>query len=140
MLDKAKLGYTIQSPENYLRHLRELRKLPMAVFLEDWKIFDLADREIQLALETYLTLGEMLICEWNLPKPETYADIPRILRRAKIISTTLEQSLVDLARFRNILVHQYTDLDHKRIYERLPRDIEALQRYLKVIKNRISCT
>lgn len=38
-----------------------------------------------------------------------------------------------MARFRNLLVHLYWEIDHKRVHESLSRRIEALKTFVKRI-------
>ena len=134
MVDRARLAKYIQDLEEYLKHLAELRKHPVEEFLSDWRIYDLADRQLHLALETFLTIGEMIISEFGYAKPDTYADIPRILFDNGVISKQLRDKLVDLARFRNVLAHDYLRIDHERVYQHVKTDAEIVQEFIDAIK------
>lgn len=134
MVDRARLAKSIQDLEGYLKHLAEMQKHPIEEFLSDWRIYDLADRQLHLALETFLTIGEMLISEFGFAKPDTYADIPRILFENKVIPKRLKDKLVDLARFRNVLVHDYIRLDHERVYQHLQNDTRTIEGFIDAIK------
>lgn len=134
MVDKEKLAKYIQELERHLGHLAELQKYKKGMFLSDWKVYDLVDRKLHLALETFLTLGEMIIGEFNFQKPDTYADIPRILFENKVIDKGLKDGLVDLARFRNVLVHEYLYLDHEKIYQHLQKDPKLIKQFIEAIK------
>ena len=134
MIDRTKLAKYIQDLEGYLKHLAELQKHPIEEFLSDWKIYDLAERQLHLALETSLTIGEMIISEFGFAKPDTYADIPRILFENKVIPNQLKDKLVDLARFRNVLVHDYLRLDHERVFQHLQTDDKTIREFIEAIK------
>jgi uncharacterized protein YutE (UPF0331/DUF86 family) len=134
MVDRARLAKCIQDLQGYLQHLVEMQKYSLEEYLSDWRIYDLADRQLHLALETYLTVGEMVISEFGFAKPETYADIPRILFENKVIPGQLKDKLVDLARFRNVLVHDYLRLDHERVYQHLTNDTKTIEEFIKAIK------
>jgi uncharacterized protein YutE (UPF0331/DUF86 family) len=134
MVDKTRLAKYIQDLERYLRHLAELQKHPLEEFLADWRIYDLADRQLHLALETFLTIGEMIISEFGFQKPDTYADIPQILFENKVIEHELKDRLVDLARLRNVLVHDYLHLDHERVYQHLRADPGVIQEFIDAVK------
>lgn len=138
MVDKEKLTKYVQELEIYLKQLKELQGYDKEKFLSDWKIYDLVDRKLHLALETFLTLGEMIISEFGFQKPDVYADIPRILFENKVITKDLEEKLIDLARFRNALVHDYLYLDHERIYEHLQEDPEFIKEFIDSIKKFVS--
>lgn len=134
MVDKDRLAKYIQELAGYLKHLAQLQKHPEEEFLSDWKIYDLADRKLHLALETFLTIGEMIISEFGFRKPDTYADIPRILFENKVIPKLLKDKLVDLARFRNVLVHDYLYLDHERVYQHLQTDTKIIEEFIDAVK------
>lgn len=106
--------------------------------LSDWRIYDLIDRKLHLSLETVLILGEMIISEFDFQKPDTYADIPKILFENKVISQKLKEELIDLARFRNVLVHGYLYLDHKKVYQHLQKDPKIIKKFIKAIKKFVS--
>jgi uncharacterized protein YutE (UPF0331/DUF86 family) len=134
MIDKEKLAKYIQELEGYLSHLAELQKYPEEEFLSDWRIHELADRQLHLTMETFLTIGEAVISDCGFRKPDTYADIPRILYENKVIERQLRDKLVDLARFRNVLVHDYLFLDHERVYQHVRTDARVIEEFIDAIR------
>jgi uncharacterized protein YutE (UPF0331/DUF86 family) len=138
MVDKEKLAKYIQELEGYLIHLDELQKHPIDEFISDWRIFSLVDRQLHLTLESFLTIGEMIIAEFGFDKPDTYADIPRILFENKVISKRLNDQLIDLARFRNVLVHDYLSLDHEKVYQHIQKDPKIIREFIKEVKKFVS--
>jgi uncharacterized protein YutE (UPF0331/DUF86 family) len=134
MVDKPRLAKYLDEIETYLKHLKELQKYSLGDFLSDWKIYDLVDRKLHLTLESFLTIGEMLISEFSFRKPDTYADIPRILHENKAISIELKDELVDLARFRNVLVHDYLHLNHEIVYNHLQKTPVIIEKFITAVK------
>jgi uncharacterized protein YutE (UPF0331/DUF86 family) len=134
MVDKPRLAKYIQELDTYLQHLEELQKYPLQEFLSDWRISDLADRQLHITLEAFLTIGEMVISELGFQKPDTYADIPRILFENKVIGLELKEQLVDLARLRNVLVHDYIRLDHERVYQHVQKDTGVILEFVDAVK------
>lgn len=134
MVDKLRLAKYIQELDVYLQHLSELQKHPLQAFLSDWRVYDLADRQLHLTLETFLTIGEMVISEFGFHKPDTYADIPRILFENRVIDHELKEQLVDLARLRNVLVHDYVRLDHERVYRHVQKDAGVIREFIDAVK------
>ncbi len=134
MIDRETLARYMQELEGYLGRLAELQRYPEEEFLSDWRIHDLADRQLHLTLETFLTVGETLITGCGFRKPDTYADIPRILYENKVIGKQLRDDLVNLARFRNVLVHDYLSLDHERVYQHVHTDAKIIGEFISAIK------
>jgi uncharacterized protein YutE (UPF0331/DUF86 family) len=48
--------------------------------------------------------------------PESYADIFIILRELNIIDTEFSNRMIEMAKYRNRLVHPYWDLDPEKTY------------------------
>lgn len=65
---------------------------------------------MHLAIECMLDIGNHIISDRDYPKPETYAEIFRILADKGVISEQLFYSLEGMAAFRNVLVHDYLKL------------------------------
>jgi len=134
MVDKEKLARYIQDLEEYLRRLADLQKYPEEEFVSDWRIHDLADRQLHLALETFLTIGEMIIAESGFRKPNTYAEIPRILCENKVIGKPLKDELVNVARLRNVLVHDYLCLDHEKVYQHIRNAPRIIEEFVSAVR------
>jgi len=83
------------------------------------------ERGLQLGAEILLDIGNhILVAEYGVSSSE-YRDIFKRLAERKVISSSLAERLGGLAGFRNILVHDYLDLDRERVLENLrraPRD------------------
>ena len=116
-----------------MAYLKELQKAPQARFLADHRIYGLAERYLQLAAQIIIDVGQMLIVAKNLSRPENNQDVFVILGDKKIISKNLEQRLTGIANFRNILVHDYEKLDHKKVYTHLKNNFKDFIDFKKQI-------
>lgn len=134
MVDSEKIAKYIRDLEIHINHARELQKVKKEDFLNNWRIYDLVDRKLHLILEAFLSIGEMVISEFKFRKPDSYTDIPKILGENRVIPDNLKRELIQLAKFRNVLVHEYLYLDHERVYEHLQKDIGVVQKFLNYIK------
>jgi uncharacterized protein YutE (UPF0331/DUF86 family) len=134
MVDRERLARYIRELETYLHQVAELQHVEKQVFLKDWKVHDLAERKLHLILETYLSIGDTIISEYSFRKPDTYADIPRILGDNNGIPPEHVETLVDLAKFRNVLVHEYLALDHRRVYEHLQTSPSVIREFIDHIR------
>lgn len=134
MVDKEKLAKLLRDLEIYLQQAEELQKIEKGEYINDWKVYDLVERKLHLLLETFLSIGDMIISEFKLRKPDTYGDIPKILSESKIIDSELTEKLVDLAKFRNVLVHEYLYLDRERVYEHLQNEPGIIKQFMEQIK------
>ena len=72
-------------------------------------------------------------------RAESYADMFEILNKNNIKGENLSTNLVNMARFRNVLVHGYAKIDNSRVIlfikERLIDVENFIKEILKLIKN-----
>lgn len=92
------------------------------------------ERGLQLGAEILLDIGNhILVAEYGVSSSE-YRDIFKRLAERQVISLSLADRLGGLAGFRNILVHDYLDLDRERVLENLrraPKDFSEFAREIR---------
>lgn len=119
--------------DKYIRYLKELQKASRAEFLDDFKIFGTTERFFQLSIEVLIDTGKILISAMELERPEENKDIFEILFESKIITRNLHQKLQGIVGFRNILVHEYTEIDLKIVYAKLHDSIDDFKTFKRQI-------
>ena len=130
--------YSLKSHHRELKKLiKDLEKFQRMVdksrFLSDELAQYGITRVMQLTLEAMLTIGEMIIAEENLRVPEKNDDIFFILPEGKVYSKDFAKKLEGLGGFRNILVHDYINLDLNLTYKHLVNGIPVFKKYAKYI-------
>lgn len=117
--------------EEYLAILARIRQYPKGQFLADPEKYGSAERFLQLTIEAVNDIGGHLIADLNLGVVDSAADIPRLLCKKKFLDTKLRDTWIRMIGFRNVLVHDYLDVDrevvHKVLHQNL-KDIRALMR------------
>lgn len=121
----------LQKLDEYLSILERLREYRLEEFLAEPERYGSAERFLQLAIEALLDIGSHLIAELGLGSIESYSDIPKRLAREGYISRELANRWVNMIGMRNILVHEYLDIDRTLVYTVLTdhlKDLEELKR------------
>jgi uncharacterized protein YutE (UPF0331/DUF86 family) len=117
----------------YYLQLVELRKLPYEEVASNPINRAATERLLQTAIESCLNIGNRLISllqfERPVRTPESYAEIFVIMADLKILDPEFSQRLVEMAKFRNRLVHLYWDLDAEMTYRILQKDTHDLKRF-----------
>lgn len=117
--------------DEYLRILRGLQRYDLEAFVADPEHYGSAERFLQLALETLLDMGNHVIAELRLGTVDSYRDIPSLLAEHGYLDDQLKEKWIQMIGFRNVLVHDYVDLDRKIVHQVLQQDLDdiaALQR------------
>lgn len=65
--------------------------------------------------------------------PEDYAGCFAGLAQGGVIPADLSERLQRMARFRNLLVHVYWDVDYGRVFHVLENDLEDLREFSRVV-------
>jgi len=104
----------------YRLRLLEMKQLTSEQFLRDDMRQAAAERLLHLAIESCLNIGNRLVSlfQFDTPvgTPETYADVFKALHQIGVVDEEFSLRLVEMAKFRNRLVHAYWDLDKDTVY------------------------
>ncbi|MEW6697222.1 MAG: type VII toxin-antitoxin system HepT family RNase toxin [Bacillota bacterium] len=103
-------------------------------FLKDEIMMSAAKYQLILAIEAAQNICNHLAARVARTAPTSYADCFRILAENQIISDKLAHKLTSMAKFRNLLVHQYGKIDNVIIYQIISSDTIDLQNYIREIK------
>ncbi len=116
-----------------LERLEELRALPREEFLahRDW--LDLACYRLIVAIEAAVQICFHVSARRLHRMPDEYAECFVILGEAGILPADLSERLQRMARFRNVLVHRYGDVDYGRVYDILQNRLGDLREFMDAI-------
>jgi len=128
LVNKAILAERLERLREYLGILEAVQQHDMKRFAQDPFVHGTAERYLHLAIECLLDIGNHVISDRGYPKPESYADVFRILVDKDIIPVELLEELAGMAAFRNVLVHDYLRLDRKKVYSILMEKMPLLKR------------
>lgn len=85
-------------------------------YLGNPRIKRAVERSLQVAVKICLDIGRRIIALEGLRYPADNQDIFRILVEAHIIPDRMLPTLLNMARFRNLLVHEYARIDDAQVY------------------------
>lgn len=87
---------------------------------------------IQRACEAAIDIGTHVIRKKHLGIPQNNKEIFIILERNKIIDHTLSKKLQAMVGFRNIAVHDYSDIDLDIVKSIIKNNLDDLQSFAKI--------
>jgi len=102
-------------------------------FAKNYLFTDTAEHNFQVAIQAALDISSMILAREAVALPHAYAEIFPKLAEIGILPPDFAQRLVGMAKFRNVLVHLYLDVDLQRVYRYLQEnldDFEAFARYV----------
>lgn len=133
MVDRGLIERQLTLLRDYVSKLRELQSYSLEEFSTDFKIQASVERFLQLAIECCLNIGNTLISQKGLRRPDELASIAGILAGSEIIPPEFAERFSEMIKFRNRLVHIYWDLDRKKIYQILQSDLGDFDTFARAI-------
>lgn len=138
MVDAQRVRHLLAVYRRYRRYLTELASRPDEALRSDFAVMGGVQHYLLLAVETVLELGSHVISSEGYEPPKSYADIFRVLRDEKVVAAELADRLMAMARFRNVLVHLYAEVDEERVLKILRGSLSDLDAYVEALRKRFA--
>ena len=121
--------------DNLKEALNKIERMDLSVdmILGDEDIQDLIDRRMQMAIEICIDIASHLAAGMQLPRREKASDIFILLSENSIISLDIADKMAGAVGLRNIIVHEYADLDYVLAYSDLNTKLEDLRIFAKEV-------
>jgi uncharacterized protein YutE (UPF0331/DUF86 family) len=133
MIDKDLVYRKLARLNMYLDQLKPIAGKSLAEYLSDIVSKAAAERFIQLIVECASDINNHAVVESGKRPPEDYTS--SFVRAAEVglISRELAERLKGSGGMRNILVHEYMDIDDEKVYKTLPIALKDYKEYLKQV-------
>jgi len=122
------------SVERCIKQARDYYAMPAEKpFGDDFYKQDAVVINLQRACEQCIDMANHVIRLKKLGLPSASAESFTLLRKADIISADLEKKLISMVGFRNIVIHQYRDIDYKRVEDVVRKHADDLIEFTSVL-------
>ncbi len=129
MVDREIFSRRLEALHGYLGKLKAFLEADEEEFVREPALHDLAERYLHLAVEACLDLANHWISDKALPTPDANRDTFSILERAGELSPEMADKLRGWAGFRNVLVHEYLEIDHSIAYRAIQHELIDLESF-----------
>lgn len=133
MVDTVLVLKKLASLMEYRHQLNEYSTLPLAEYRGDWKVQRIIERTLQMMIELCADIPGHIIADGGLRSPQTYADTFRVLGENAILTPEQTAVMEKMAKFRNIVVHQYEAVDAEIVILVLHKHLPDFDRFREVI-------
>ena len=134
MVDRHVVQARIAKIREYVALLRKIRGLAdERRFVGDPLVYGNAERYLQLTIQAVLDISNHIVADMNLSLPADSQDLFGLLARRKVLPVPLSKKLVSMAGFRNVLVHEYLEIDRHRVYRVLREDLGDFEEFIKAV-------
>lgn len=120
----------ISSIKKYLKILQQFNKYSKTTIQHDIIIRGSLERYLYLAIQSTIDLAEAIISYKQYRKPSTFSEAFDILYEEHIITKTLTTKLIHMTGFRNIMAHDYEQIDYDIVYNVLHKNITDIKKFI----------
>lgn len=132
--DIDRLVVAVETIEESLSILAEQQSLDFDTYREDPKTQDIVERRFVKATEAALDIAEVIVATELDERPSSNPTKIKVLADTDVLSESVADSMIQTARFRNVLAHTYGDvIDHQTVYEAL-HDLDRYHQFLIEIR------
>ena len=132
MTDEELVAKRLAFIETCLRELAQLaRPADLATDIREQRF---VEHTLQLSIQAALDVAAHIVSEERLGEPTTNRELFDRLARAGWIGRELADRISNMAGFRNILVHGYTDVDLAIVQDVLANHLGDLDAYVSAIR------
>ena len=129
MVDRVLLYRKLEELETYQEQLAEFAGISLNQYRGDWKSQRIVERTLQIMIETCADIAGHIISDGGMRAPKSYSDGFTVLKENGVIPDALLDSLVRMAKFRNVVVHQYDEVDAEVVIAILQKHLDTFREY-----------
>ena len=135
MVNETLMLRKLSELDEYSTQIEEFRSISVNDYRNDWKTQRIIERTLQMMIETCVDIAGHIISDEKLRIPESYADAFIVLRENGIIDGDICKTMVQIAKFRNVIVHHYDRVDAEIVVGILRKRLVDFEKYKNAIIN-----
>ena len=133
MIDKNVILDKASRIERHLKRIEKKRDITINEFLDNIDIQDILLFNLQVAIQSTIDMASHIIAEEEMGVAGSTSEIFYLLQENGCIGADLTEKIIRAVGFRNLLVHEYGNLDLKKVYKIFQDDIDELKEFVSVI-------
>jgi len=116
VLDNSVILARLARLDEYVYRLKRFETIELNSYLDDYDIQAVVERNLQLAIQVCIDIANYIIARKKMTFPAEQDNIFILLGREGIIPQDLSVRVKGMVNLRNILVHDYAEIDAKRVH------------------------
>jgi uncharacterized protein YutE (UPF0331/DUF86 family) len=133
MTDRTVVSSKLRFLREYLEDLKEYEDISLEAYQTSKKDQRFVERTLHLACECCLDIAAHLISRRGFREPRNNKDLFTVLYENQVIGEETHQSMAKMAKFRNIVVHDYARIDPGIVIGILRNDLKDLMHFGKEV-------
>lgn len=126
---RTKLGHL----EEAVAGLTDKQDCSLTEYRNDPDLRDVVERRFVKAIQASIDVAAHIVASEGYREPTDYGELFRILEAEGELTPTVADSMVEYAGFRNVLAHEYADIQDHLVHEHL-ESLEPFRRFAAEIR------
>lgn len=118
-LDKERVTKHLEHISSSLRVLESLKPMSFQQFSEDPRIYWAVEKGLERCIQNLLDASAHIVAALGGPVPDDYGSLLLELGRRRILPSEYAARIAPMAGFRNILIHEYLEVDLHEVHAAL---------------------
>ena len=132
-LDKELIQMRIDIIERNLKEIESIVKEGYEKFSGSFRDELAAKQALLESIEACVDIANHIIAVEGLRRPVDYKDVFKILEEKKLVEKELSFKLQEMAKFRNLLVHRYAEVETKKLFKIMKENIKDIKDFVHLI-------
>ncbi|NMB16505.1 MAG: DUF86 domain-containing protein [Firmicutes bacterium] len=128
-LDYDTIHKHLQNIQESLTVLEQMRNIPLADFKEDIVRSWAVERGLERCIQNVLDIGGHILASIGVSLPSEYRQTILQLGEQGVLPTSFAEQMAPMAGFRNLLVHEYLQIDFDRVYDMLHNHLDDFRAF-----------
>ncbi len=133
MIDKDVILNKANKVDHHLSRIKEKRVISLEGFLADLDWQESILFNLQMAVQNCIDIAAHIISEEELGIAGSTNEMFYMLQENGYLSPELTENMVAAVGFRNLVVHEYGNIELRQVYQIAHQDIDDMEGFLKAI-------
>jgi uncharacterized protein YutE (UPF0331/DUF86 family) len=130
---RARIDQRLERIERACAELERAAATDREAWSRDEDAVAAAERRLEVAIQAAIDVASHVVAQRGWKTPETYRDAFGELQHRGVLAAELAAKLQEAAGLRNVLGHDYLDVDPARLHADLAGDVAVLREFAKVV-------
>ena len=133
VLDVKKIKFLISEIKESITDVRKFTGVSQKEFWADKRNILAVEHLLLRAIEATANICSHIAAKKLLKGVESPAECFELLEKEKLINKDLSTSLRRMARFRNILVHRYWEVNERKVYQYAKKNLVDFEKFIEIV-------
>jgi len=135
LINFKKIQQKFEELRGYLHNLQNLSQLPEEELLTDVHKLASAKYHFQVSIECCVDIGSHIVAKKGFRTPKSYKDVIVILNENHILPDDFTKVMINMVKFRNLLVHLYWEVKPEEVINILKHDLKDFDKFKNYISD-----